>query len=100
MKADAFLLRRGKDTDGLSVNLAANTNISDWITTFNACFAVESLHAGRIRNLCLHVVADPADPTQRHAFIVGLPDREESPTEAERLAGQLTRMCRVVWRKD
>lgn len=64
---------------------------------FNKCFGVGSLLVGAVHDLGLRVGPDPLPGDPDHHAIIGLPLKEDDPTEAERLAGQLAKLCRLVW---
>ncbi|MEH2362761.1 hypothetical protein [Nostoc sp.] len=50
------------------------------------------MHVGRIRDLGLDVIQDSSD----HANIIGLPDVNDDPVTAERLAGLLAKQSRII----
>jgi len=89
VKADAFM-RRATDETGLSVQIAAETNIPEFVSSFSFCSGLASLHVGRVRTLDLDVVPDD----RPHALITGLPAKDEDPLKAEYLAGELAKQCR------
>jgi hypothetical protein len=96
--ATIAFIRRPNDTDGLSVN---TESVEGARNTTQKCFAVVSLHVGRVRNIGLDVIPDEPN----HANITNLPSAEEYEssieyrTRAERLAGKLIRQSRFAWRK-
>lgn len=90
VKADAFFRRA--DEESLSVFIASVCTPQECAATFNRCFGVYSLHTGKVRTLNLDVVQD--EP--QHAGIIGLPDPQERPLEAERLAGLLAKQARRI----
>ncbi|MBD0263955.1 MAG: hypothetical protein ICV78_14865 [Tolypothrix sp. Co-bin9] len=91
--AGAYFLREKEKDTGLSVNIAASCSPQQCTEKFDKCFGVASLHVGRIRELGLDVVADKPD----HAYIKGLPYKEDNLAEAERLAGLLAKQSRIVY---
>jgi hypothetical protein len=93
VEAGAYLLREKEKNRGLSVNIAAICSPQKCAGKFDKCFGVASLHVGRIRELGLDVVADKYD----HAYIKGLPYKDDNLAEAERLAGLLAKQSRIVW---
>lgn len=86
-------LRKPKDEVGISVGIAAQCPISEFVDGFSTCYGVFTLHVGRIRNLGLDILPDPL----RHANIIGLPFQNENQAEAERLAGKLAKQARPLW---
>lgn len=88
--SEAFFLREDELDSGLSVNW--NMTPDQAREQFDKCYGVISLHVGRVRNLNLDVVPD--EP--QHANITGLPYKEQSPREAERLASLLAQQARAV----
>lgn len=92
VKADAYFLRRNKNEKGLSVNIAARCSPKQCAAKFNKCFALASLHVGRIRDLGLDVIQDSSD----HANLIGLPDVNDDTARAERLAGLLAKQSRII----
>lgn len=97
----AFMRDPKRDLDGLSVNIAAETDLNLWLDNFNATFGADSLHCGRVRDLGLEIGqteddlrADPA-----HALVVGLPFADDDPKKAEDLATALQKLCRIVERR-
>lgn len=96
--ATIAFIRRLSDTDGLSVN---TVSVEGARNTTQRCFAVVSLHVGRVRNLGLDVVPDQPD----HANITNLPSAEEIESSiehkarAERLAGELKKQSKFAWKK-
>ncbi|MEH2407114.1 MAG: hypothetical protein V7K18_00845 [Nostoc sp.] len=92
VKADAYFLRKNKNEKGLSVNIAAHCSPKQCAAKFNKCFALASLHVGRIRDLGLDVIQDSSD----HANIIGLPDVNDDAVTAERLAGLLAKQSRII----
>lgn len=94
----AFLYDRAKHADGLSVNIALDTDLDAWLGAFNKSFGADSLHSGRIRDLRLDVgqTASDLEGDRSHAVIVGLPSPDEDPCRAEDLATELAHICRKV----
>ena len=70
--SDAFFLRKSKNEQGLSVNIASVCSPEQCAARFQNCYGVASLIVGHIRELGLDVVRDSLS----HANIVGLPYRE------------------------
>ncbi|KAB8317208.1 hypothetical protein SD81_017905 [Tolypothrix campylonemoides VB511288] len=93
VEAGAYFLREKEKDRGLSVNIAASCSPQQCAQKFDKCFAVASLHVGRIRELGLDVIADKYD----HAYIKGLPYKEDNLAETERLAGLLAKQSRIIW---
>lgn len=108
----AFLRRKPKkdgtprDVKGLSVGLYQEEGITrnqivERIRSTVSCFAIGSLHVGRIRDVeanpspSLDVIQNEAD----HANIKGLPAYGENDAEAERLATHLAEQTRTFWMK-
>jgi hypothetical protein len=85
---EAFLIRHDELDSGLSVNW--NMTCDEARNQFEKCYGVVTLHVGRVRSLNLDVVPD--EP--QHANIKGLPYKEDSPREAERLANLLAQQAR------
>lgn len=86
----AFVRRDApKDDDGLSVGTATAEICAQ---TFNKCFAVGSLHVGKVKDLSLDVVPDELPD---HANITGVPRAAEDVARAERLASQLAKQSRL-----
>ncbi len=94
VKADAYFLRKSKNEQGLSVNIARACSPEQCAALFNKCYGVASLNVGRIRDLGLDVMPD----SPSHANITGVPYREDDPAMAERLAGLLAKQSRIQWR--
>jgi hypothetical protein len=94
----AFIHDPVKHPDGLSVNIQLNTDINEWLSTFNKSFGADSLHCGRIRRLHLDIGQTAIDVVQNlaHAVIVGLPSPEEDPQLAEDLATELVKISRTL----
>ncbi len=95
LQSAAFMRRpksTGKDLTGISVNPKATCSIQSILKKFN-CFGVVTLHVGSVRDIGLDV--EPDSPI--HANITGLPDLEDDPVEAERLAGLLAKQARIEW---
>ena len=89
----AYLLRKRRNEQGLSVNIASACTPEQCAARFRNCYGVASLHVGRIRDLGLNVVPDSSS----HAQIVGLPYREDEPDRAGQLALLLAKQSRIVW---
>jgi hypothetical protein len=83
----------GRDSKGLSVDLAHQCTIDEVRGNFNSCFGIVTLHVGHIRDVELDVIQD----TPKHGNITGLPYQEDNEAEAERLAGLLAKQARIVW---
>ena len=95
--ATAFIWDPKRDPDGLSVNILNMTEIDGWLRSeFNNSYGVDSLHAGRIRDLHLDIGQSEEDLREHsaHALIVGIPTTEEDPKGAEDLATELRNMSR------
>jgi hypothetical protein len=97
LKSAAFIRRPGPggDVGGLSVGIAATYPLNGFISSFKKCYAVVSLHVGRVRNIGLDVKPD----SYTHANIIGLPYAGDDPAEAERFAGLLAKQSRFQWRR-
>jgi hypothetical protein len=87
---DAFLIRADEKQSGLSV--CYNCTIAEARNSLKKSYGAATLHVGKVRTLHLDVVPD--EPT--HANIVGLPYKEDNPTEAERFASLLAKQARIV----
>ena len=86
----AFLLRPPPaDADGLSVDIDSPATC---VSGFKKTYGVASLHVGRVRNLGLDVKPDEGT----HACIVGLPNSQDDPANAERLAVELAKIARYI----
>ncbi|MBE9227321.1 hypothetical protein IQ264_17990 [Phormidium sp. LEGE 05292] len=92
IKFSAYLLRQNEQS--LSVNIASACTPQQSAARFRNCYGVASLQVGRIRELDLDVVPDSTS----HANIVGLPNMQENPATARRLADLLARQSQIVWR--
>lgn len=92
VKADAYFLRKNKNEKGLSVNIAARCSPKQCAAKFNKCFALASLHVGRIRDLGLDVIQGSSD----HANIIGLPDVNDDAATAERFASKSAKQSRII----
>ena len=104
---DAYIPRaNGQDDDGLSVVLA-QTRTPEELTkgaeevasSFNRTYGVVTLHAGWVRNIDerLDIIPDYLDNQPHHALLTGIPHQDQNPAEAERLAGQLAKISRLIW---
>lgn len=101
---DAYLRRKGVDTDGLSVGIRGVCTLEEFRSSLNKVHGVVSLHVGRVRDLSLDVLPDDPrlaeeqgfDYDPCHANIVHLPYVEDDPKEAERLAGLLAQQSRWI----
>lgn len=99
---DTAFRRKKSDKEGLSVNIAKNYSVQQCIDTndYRECFAVGTLHVGKIRDLGLDVVPD----APHHANIKGLPAYDEVGPEhdarREYLANELLKQFRPVWHSD
>jgi hypothetical protein len=90
---DNFILRSGEN-DGLSVGIASRCSPADVAGKFSKCHGMTSLHVGFMKDLGLNIVIDPLDET--HALILGLPNEDDPPNEAEPLARALKSHARPV----
>jgi hypothetical protein len=97
INAHAFVHDPARHPDGLSVNVALDTNVEQWLSSFKSSYGADTLHCGRIRRLGLEVGHTEADLEQdvSHAVIVGLPSQDEDPQRAEDLATELARIART-----
>ncbi|NEU76532.1 hypothetical protein PI95_029470 [Hassallia byssoidea VB512170] len=93
VKAQAYFLRKNRNEQGLSVNIANASSPEQCASRFTNCYGVASLDVGRVRELGLDVVPD----SPSHANIIGLPYREDDPATTERLARLLAKQSRIVW---
>lgn len=102
---DAYIPRPGKDYDGLSVDIATSTTEAELCAEareitkrFNRTFGVVQLTVGETRSLDprLDVIADPLENLPNHALLTGVPHQEQNPADAERLAGLLARISKIV----
>ena len=92
LTASAFIRDPQRDPDGLSVNMQALTDVEGWLSSaFKKSFGVDTLHAGRIRDLKLQIGQTEQDlrDGSGHAIIAGMPSLEEDPKRAEDLATEL-----------
>jgi hypothetical protein len=92
-KPQAYFLRKNRNEQGLSVNIASVCSPEECAAKFITCYGVASLNLGRIRDIGLDVIAD----SPSHANIIGLPYREDDPAKAERLARLLAKQSLIVW---
>ena len=94
----AFIHDRVRDPDGLSVNIAVETDLEQWLASFNKSFGADGLHCGWMRNLRLEIGQAEEDirESTSHALIVGLPSPDEDPQRAEDLATELVKISRTV----
>jgi hypothetical protein len=89
-------LRMPKDTTGLSVSPATTCTVEDCAATLERCYAVVSLHVGKIRTLGLDVIPDFI----HHANInTSIPFQNEDPFEAENYATKLLSVSRFAWKR-
>jgi hypothetical protein len=101
VKAVAFRLRAlPADEHGLSVNPVSNYTIEQVIDyPLYTCYAVATLHTGKVRDLQLDVIPDPPPPPT-HANIIGLPrpDAIEPGMDKTRedMAEQLAEQARLL----
>jgi hypothetical protein len=93
IQPDAFFLRKNKNEQGISVNIAKVYSPEQSAARFTNCYGVISLVVGNIRSLGLDVVRDSIS----HANIVGLPYREDNRVLAERFADLLAEQSVLVW---
>lgn len=98
IKADAFILDRGRDKDGLSVVIQSRTDLEAWLSCFSRSYGADKLHTGKVRTLGLDVGQTEEDLRYHpdHAVITGLPFTDDDPGRAESLASQLAKMSRPV----
>jgi hypothetical protein len=94
VKAQAYFLRKNRNEQGISVNIASACSPEQCAAKFTNCYGIASLDVGRIREIGLDVVPDSAS----HGNIIGLSYREDDPVTAERLARLLAKQSRIVWR--
>jgi hypothetical protein len=88
----AYMRRRQKDPDGLSVEIASSCTLENVGSGLLKCHGAISLRVGDIRKLGFDVIQD--GPT--HAVITGLPYEDEIPA-AERASRLLVRISRLEW---
>jgi hypothetical protein len=88
-----------RDTKGLSVYLKEKRSVEDVRSAYNPCYAVGSLHVGRVRDVPVLPALDVIQDAEDHANIAGLPDHGEDDAKAERLATRLAEQTRLVWMK-
>jgi len=84
------------DSDGLSLRIAASCTPDEFADTFNRCYGIATLHAGRLLDLGLTFVRDPEDANE--VLVQGVPFVNEGTAEAEKLAGDVARSARVACR--
>lgn len=94
-------LRREADINGLSVDIASKRNLQNCIDSprTKKCFAIVSLHTGKVRDLELDVIPDGED----HANIDKLPPSGCSEEEEKRrndLADALAEQCYPQYYSD
>ena len=96
----AFLHDPVKHPDGLSVSIALDTDLNQWLSSFRKSFGADSLHSGHIRDLSLEIGQTSLDLAEApyHAVIVGLPSPDEDPKLAEDLATELVKISRTLER--
>lgn len=100
INAHAFI-RRPSEPDGLSVNIHSKTpELTLWLSSFKTSFGADSLHTGRVRNIGLGLDVGQTEADRQaqpdHAVITGVPLQDEDALLAERIASELTRICRAV----
>lgn len=110
VSAGAFIRRKptpeGKprDVKGLSVAIYPEELLSVEEATFRLrnnlnCYAIRSLHVGRVRDIRTDPQLDIIRNEITHANIEGLPEYGTDDAKAERLAGILLKQSRPVWNK-
>lgn len=96
---DQTFRRKRSDKTGLSVNPARNYSVQQCIdcSAYTECFAVGTLHVGRVLDLGLNVILD----SPHHGNIMGLPAYDETGPEndarREYLAIELLKQFRLLW---
>lgn len=100
---EAFLPRQnGRDDDGLSVHATSSDDLSkecqECVKPFSRVYSIGLLIAHFVREVDtkLDAVADPLEGLPNHALITGVPNPQYDPSRAERLAGQLARICKLI----
>lgn len=86
-------VRYPKDIDGLSIDVVGPKSC---VSVLKKHYGAASLHTGRVRSLSLDVIVDQ----HPHGLIIGLPFRDDDPTEAERFADSLAEMARHIAKAD
>ena len=96
--AHAFVRDPERDPDGLSVRIAMETNVEQWLSSYRSSCGADALHCGRIRRLGLEIgqTEDDLEQDASHALIVGLPSQDEDPQRAEDFATELVKIARTL----
>jgi len=92
----AAFYRRDVD-DNISVFKSSTCSLEEAQTKMRGVKAIVTLHAGRVRDIGLYVVADLDDP--QHAEILGIPLEEDDSDSANYYADLLAEQARIAWRR-
>lgn len=94
VQSEAYYLRKNKNEQGISVNIASACSPEQCAARFKKCYGVARLEVGGIRELGLDVIPD----SMSHAEIAGLPYEEDDPKMADLLADLLAQQSQIVWK--
>ena len=94
VESEAYYLRKNKNEQGISVNIASVFSPEQCAARFRTCYGVARLEVGGIRELGLDVIPDSIS----HADIIGLPYEEDDPEMADLLADLLAEQSIVIWK--
>ncbi|MEG4808779.1 hypothetical protein QUA82_14190 [Microcoleus sp. F8-D3] len=93
VQSEAYYLRKNKNEQGLSVNIASVCSPEQCAARFRTCYGVARLEVGGIRELGLDVIPDSIS----HAEIAGLPYAEDDTERADLLADLLAQQSQIIW---
>jgi hypothetical protein len=93
VESEAYYLRKDKNEQGISVNIASVFTAEECAARFKKCYGVPRLEVAGIRELGLDVIRDSIS----HAEIAGLPYAEDDPEQADFLADSLAQQSQIAW---
>ncbi|MBE9184400.1 hypothetical protein IQ270_06615 [Microcoleus sp. LEGE 07076] len=94
VESEAYYLRKNKNEQGISVNIASVCSPEECAARFRTCYGVARLEVGSVRELGLDVIPDSIS----HADIIGLPYAEDDPEMADLLADLLAQQSQIIWK--
>ncbi|MEG4320970.1 MULTISPECIES: hypothetical protein [unclassified Microcoleus] len=94
VESEAYYLRKNKNEQGISVNIASVCSPEQCAARFRTCYGVARLEVGGIRELGLDVIPDSIS----HADIIGLLYDEDDAERADLLADLLAEQSIVIWK--
>ncbi|MEG4303152.1 hypothetical protein [Microcoleus sp. D3_18a_C4] len=94
VESEAYYLRKNKNEQGISVNIASVCSPEECAARFRTCYGVARLEVGGIRELGLDVIPDAIS----HAEIADPPYAEDDPEMADLLADLLAQQSQIVWK--